>query len=98
MELKILGRKEAMMAPVPIKKLCMANPVVLCDGGNMSPTNARNGSMLMLMEASMIHNVPTAIQSAEALGIRHKAIDASIAPMAKYGRLLPQVGCHVRSL
>ena len=36
---------------------------------NLSATNARNGSMLTLMDASRIHSRPAAIQSEEEFGI-----------------------------
>ena len=57
------GRMDAITAPVPIKKLCIANPFVRCSEGNISPTKARNGSIEMFIEASIIHNIPAAIQS-----------------------------------
>ena len=41
----------------------MAKPRVRCSGGSMSATKARNGSMLMLMEASRIQSSPAAIHS-----------------------------------
>ena len=94
----IHGRKEATMAPMPIKKLCIAKPVVRCEGGSISPTNARKGSMLMLMDASMIHKTLTAIQSADELGMKSKESEASKAPIAKKGLLRPHVLCQVRSL
>jgi hypothetical protein len=49
----------------------------------MSATNARNGSMLMLMEASMIHRSPAAIQSAAAFGIASRASELRMAPVRK---------------
>ena len=80
----------AMTEPAPIKKLCMAKPMVRCSEGNLSPTNARNGSMLTLMDASRIQSIPPATQSAGELGITSKAKDARMAPMKKYGRRRPQ--------
>ena len=35
----------------------MANPVVRCFDGSMSPTNALNGSIEIFIEASMIHSI-----------------------------------------
>jgi hypothetical protein len=49
----------------------------------MSPTNARKGSMLILIEASIIHSIPTANQSEGEFGIMQRAIVAKIAPIAK---------------
>ena len=77
------GRADAITAPRPINRLCMANPWVRCSSGSRSATNARNGSMLMLMEASSIHNRPAAIHSAETLGITRSAAELRIAPTRK---------------
>src|SRR5688500_12075701 len=95
---KTQGRKEATIAPMPMKKLCKAKPRVRWEGGSLSPTKARKGSMLTLMEASMIQSTPTAIHSVEEFGIISSAMDAKMAPMPKYGLLRPHFGCHVRSL
>src|SRR6185312_4943228 len=81
-----------------MKKVCMANPAVLCEDGNLSPTKARKGSIEMLMDASNTHNKTAAIQSMVDCGIRNSAIDASTAPMKKKGLLLPHRLCQVRSL
>ena len=86
-----------MTAPVPIKKLCIANPVVLCFEGRLSPTKARNGSIEILIDASMIHNIPAANQSVGELGMISKDKEARIAPARKYGLLRPRK-FHVLSL
>jgi len=91
------GSIEATTAPVPMKKLCIAKPVVRCDEGRLSPTNARNGSIEMLMDASMIHSIPAATHSAGEFGITSSASEAAIAPPRKYGRRRPR-RFHVRSL
>jgi len=57
----IQGSADATMAPMPIKKLCIAKPRVRWFFGRLSPTNARNGSIEMLILASMIHSMPAAI-------------------------------------
>ena len=62
------GSAEATTAPRPMKRLCMAKPAVRWPSGSMSATKARNGSMLMLMEASRIQSMPAAIHSADAVG------------------------------
>ena len=67
----------------------MAKPRVRCSSGSRSATKARNGSMLMLMEASRIHSSPAAIHSAEQRGIRISASELRIAPARKYGRRRP---------
>ena len=77
------GRIDATTAPVPMKKLCIANPVIRCDAGRLSPTKARNGSIEMLMEASMIQSMPAAIQSAGECGMTRSASEARIAPTKK---------------
>ena len=80
---KMYGNAEATTAPKPIKKLCMANPIVRCSEGRLSPTKARNGSMEILMEASIIHNMPAAIHSAGELGMTNNASVVKMAPMVK---------------
>ncbi len=77
------GSIEARTAPVPMRKLCIAKPVVRCSEGRLSPTNARNGSIEMLIDASMIHSIPAATQSVGELGIRSSASEARMAPVRK---------------
>ena len=77
------GSEDAATAPVPMKKLWVANPVTRCADGRLSPTKARNGSMEMLIEASMIQSMPAAIQSAGELGMATSASDARMAPPRK---------------
>ena len=61
----------------------MEKPRVRCSGGSRSATNARKGSMLMLIEASITHSSPAAIHSADELGMAMSAKEASSAPMRK---------------
>jgi hypothetical protein len=88
---------DATTAPVPMKKLCMANPMVRCSEGRLSPTKARKGSMEMLMEASMIHSMPAATHRVGEFGMAIRAREARTAPPRKYGRLRPR-RFQVRSL
>src|ERR1700722_7448028 len=83
---------------MPMKKVCMAKPPVRWEGGSLSPTKARKGSMLIFIDASIIQSSPAAIHSTEEFGMRNNARDASKAPTKKKGLLLTQRGCHVRSL
>ena len=94
---RIHGSMEATTAPMPMKKLCMAKPVVRCSEGRLSPTKARKGSMLTLMEASMIQSIPAATQSVGELGMAMSASEAKMAPPRKKGRRRPR-RFHVRSL
>ena len=74
---------------MPMKKVCIAKPLVRCFSGRLSPTKARNGSMDTLMLASMIQSMPAATQSTGEFGITNRASEASIAPTRKYGRRRP---------
>src|ERR1035437_1172558 len=85
------GSAEAIMAPDPIKKLCIEKPVVLCSEGSISPTNALKGSIETLIEASIIHNIPAATHKTGLFGITKSANEASIAPVKKNGLLLPSL-------
>jgi hypothetical protein len=98
MSVKMVGSSDAITAPQPMKKVCIAKPAVCCDGPSLSPTKARNGSIDTLMAPSSSHRTATAIHSAVEFGIRNRAMDASKAPMKKNGRRRPQVGCQVLSL
>src|SRR5262245_30320170 len=70
----IHGIADAITAPSPMKRLCIAKPRVRCSDGSRSATKARNGSIEMLIDASRIQSRPAAIQSALEFGI---AISAS---------------------
>jgi hypothetical protein len=70
-------------APMPMKKLCIANPEVRCSSGSISPTKARKGSMETLIDASSIQSMMAAIQSAVTLGKIKRAREARIAPAMK---------------
>ena len=74
---------EATYAPIPIKKLCIAKPFVRWCSGKLSPTNALNGSIETLIEASIINNIPAANHSTGEFGITNNASDARIAPTKK---------------
>ena len=77
------GNAEANTAPTPIKKVCMAKPLVRCFSGSMSPTKARKGSMETLMLASMIHNMPAANHRYGEFGMMIRQTEAMIAPTRK---------------
>jgi hypothetical protein len=49
----------------------------------LSPTQARNGSIEILMEASMIQRMPAAIHSDGELGMSTSAREAMMAPPRK---------------
>ncbi len=66
-----------------MKKLCAANPVVRCLSGSISPTNALNGSIEILIDASSNHNSKAAIHKIQALGKTKRANEAKIAPIIK---------------
>ena len=63
------GNAEATTAPTPMNRLCMEKPKARCPSGSMSPTSARNGSIVMLIDASRIHSVPAATHSQGLFGI-----------------------------
>ena len=64
-----MASTDAITAPVPIKKLCVAKPVVRCSEGSMSPTKALKGSIEILIDASIIHSIPAAIHNTGEFGI-----------------------------
>jgi hypothetical protein len=66
-----------------MKRLCIAKPRVRCSSAAGPATNARKGSMLMLIEASRIHSRPAAIHSADEFGISSSAAELRIAPTRK---------------
>ena len=70
-------------APSPIKRLCIAKPLVRWPSGRISATKARNGSILTLIEASSIQSMPAAIHSSEAFGMRMSIRELRIAPTRK---------------
>ena len=61
----------------------MAKPFVRWLLGSMSPTNARKGSIEILMDASMIQSIPAANHQKGELGMISSAIEASMAPTKK---------------
>src|ERR1041384_6451420 len=79
----IHGSAEAITAPDPMKKLCIAKPRVRSDASRRSATNARNGSMEMLIEASRIQRSPAAIQRLLDIGIAMSAQELRMAPTRK---------------
>src|SRR5262249_34853824 len=87
--LKSNGRPFARLAPTPMKNDCITKPAVRCDASSLSATNARNGSIEMLIDASRIQRRVAAIQSAVDVGMMKSAIEARIAPVRKYGRRRP---------
>src|SRR5215467_6946393 len=94
----IHGSAEAILPPTPIRKLCIAKPLVRWLSGSLSATKARNGSIAIFPEVSNIHNNPAAIHNDPLFGIKKRQIVLNTAPTKKYGRLLPHHGCQVRSL
>ena len=82
---------------MPIKKVCTANPLVLCESGRLSATNARKGSIATLNEASMIITIPAPIHKAGTtedmapeLGKKINAAEDNSAPVKKYGLRRPK--------
>ena len=80
----------AATAPVPMRKLCIAKPVVRCSDGRLSPTKARNGSIEKLIEASLIQSILAATHSVGECGMNSSASYAGMAPPRKYGRRRPR--------
>jgi hypothetical protein len=95
---KMVGSSEAITAPQPMKKVCIAKPAVCCETSSLSPTKARNGSIDTLIAASIIHSTATAIHRRRNSASGTGRIAASSAPRKKNGRRRPQVGCQVLSL
>ena len=56
---------------------------VLEVGFKLSATKALNGSMLIFMQESKIHNNPAAIQTVGELGMKNNAIELRMAPTKK---------------
>jgi hypothetical protein len=76
----IHGSAEANTAPAPMKNTCSANAEVRCGSGKVSATNARNGSIAMLIDAVSTHSIRQADQSVVTLGIASSASAVSRAP------------------
>jgi hypothetical protein len=85
------GRSEAMIVPIPRKKLCIENPILRCSEGSISPTKVRKGSIEIFIDASIIQSIPATAQSAEKFGMKIIAVDAKIAPTGKNCRLHPSL-------
>ena len=80
---RIHGNSEPTIEAAPMKNVWTAKPLVRCSSDSMSPTNARMGSMVMLIDASSIHNMPAATHRVGEFGRTNKASDARIAPVRK---------------
>ncbi len=80
---RMSGSALASVWPTPMKKLCMTKPVVRCSTGSLSATKARNGSIVMLIEASRIQSSPAAIHTVDESGMKKSATLARIAPTRK---------------
>src|SRR5260221_2461817 len=83
------GSALAKLAPMPMNSDCITKPDVRCETSSLSATNARNGSIETLMEASRTQSSVAAIQSVLDKRIMMSAADARIAHVSKYGRRLP---------
>ena len=79
------GSAFAKLAPRPMNSDCITKPAVRCEVFSLSATNARNGSIETLIDASSTHSRLAAIQSVVDVGMMNSAIDAKIAPTRKYG-------------
>jgi hypothetical protein len=84
------GNAEPTTAPMPIKNVCIAKPDVRWLSGQLSATNALNGSMDILNEASIIITIPAPIHntgntevSKPELGNTTNAMEDKIAPTKK---------------
>src|SRR5690606_9209596 len=79
----IQGKLLATQVPIPIIKVCITKPYERCSLGSLSATSARNGSMLMLIDASKTQSKPAAIHNAGECGTKNKASELKIAPIKK---------------
>ena len=77
------GSALARLAPMPMKSDCITKPDVRCSGGSLSATNARNGSIEMLIDASSTHSRLAAIHSVVDIGMMKSASEARMAPVRK---------------
>jgi hypothetical protein len=68
---------------MPIMSDCITNPDVRCDSSSLSATNARNGSIEMLIDASRTQSSVAAIHRLLDVGITKSAIEARMAPVRK---------------
>ena len=79
----IHGRPLAIHPPRPINRLCMTNPLVRCSSGNLSATNALNGSIDTFPNVSSTHSNPAAIHKVLLCGMMIRAILLITAPVKK---------------
>ena len=68
---------------MPIKKLCIIKPRVLCLALSLSAIKALNGSILMLILASRIQSKEAANSRDGDVGMKSKAHEAKRAPTKK---------------